>query len=122
LEISKPAGWSFVKADAVWPEATLIGLEGPGGATAEWQEAYLTPWLEPEAALRQVLARHVAKGKERRMTVSGRPALVYESADSAALAVADGLEAWVLIVNGKNAIATMTSLAGGIRLSPRRGE
>jgi hypothetical protein len=113
IEFTKPKGWSFVKLDAVWPDAVVVGMEGPDGAKAEWQEAYLTPWLGPDEALRQILGRHVPGGKEKSLRAGGRVGLVFETPERAALALPDGPEAWVLTVNGKNAGRVLSGLAAG---------
>jgi len=117
IGLSKPEGWAFVKLDAVWPEATLVGMDGPEGAKAELQEAYLPPWLSPEEALRQALGRQVPGGKERRIRAGGRRGLVFETPERAALGLPDGPEAWVLVVQGKNAGRIVDLLAQGLKIS-----
>jgi hypothetical protein len=92
-------------------------LDGPEGAKAELQEAYLTPWLRPEEALRQALGRQVPGGKERRVAAGGRNGLVFETPERAALGLPDGPEAWVLVVHGKNAGRLVDLLARGIKIS-----
>ncbi len=114
--VTKPAGWVFTKLDAVWPEATVVGMEGPDGAKAELQEAYLLPWMKAEDAARMALARLVPGGKERRTRIGERPALAWESPEKAALAVPDGPQAWVFVVNGKNAGRIVDELATGWKL------
>ena len=116
ITIAKPAGWVFTKLDAVWPEATVVGMEGADGAKAELQEAYLLPWLGQDEALRQALARLVPGGKERRTRIGEGPALAWESPEKAALAVPDGPQAWVFVVNGKNAGRIVDELAAGWKL------
>ena len=113
IEFTKPEAWDFVKLDAVWPDAVVVGMEGPDGAKAEWQEAYPTPWLSPDEALRQILGRQVPGGKEKSLRVGGRLGLVFETPERAALAVPDGPEAWVLTVNGKDAGRLLAGLAAG---------
>jgi hypothetical protein len=66
-------------------------MAGPEGAAAEWQEAYLTPWLNPKEALRQVLGRHVPGGKERSFKAAGIEGLVFETPGRAALALPDAV-------------------------------
>ena len=117
IGLSKPEGWAFVKLDAVWPEATLVGMDGPEGAKGELQEAYLPPWLSPEEALRQALGRQVPGGKERRIRAGGRRGLVFETPERAALGLPDGPEAWVLVVQGKNAGRIVDLLAQGLKIS-----
>jgi hypothetical protein len=115
IELSKPSAWAFVKTDAVWPEATVVGMEGPDGAKAELQEAYLLPWLAPDEALRQALARLIPGGKERRIQAGGRSGLACDMPERAALAVPDGPQAWVLVVNGKDAGQILDRLSENIR-------
>jgi hypothetical protein len=92
-------------------------MEGPEGAKAEWQEAYLTPWLNSDMALRQILGRHVQEGKERPIQAAGRTGLIFETAGRAALALPDGPEAWVLVVEGRDAGRIVELLAGGMKIS-----
>ncbi len=115
IEFSKPKDWTFARLDAVWPEATVVGMQGPDGAMAELQEAYLPPWTGREEALRQVLARLVPGGKERSIQAGGRGGLALETAKHAALAVPDGPEAWVFVANGKNAVRVLEVLAKSFR-------
>jgi hypothetical protein len=115
IELSKPKDWTFARLDIVWPEATVVGMEGPDGAKAELQEAYLPPWLGREEALRQALARLVPGGKERSIRAGGRRGLAFDAPERAALAVPDGPEAWVLVVNGKNAGRIVDILAKSFR-------
>ena len=115
IELSKPNGWTFVKMDAVWPEATVVGMEGPDGAKAELQEAYLPPWLGREEALRLALARLVPGGKERSIQAGGRRGLAFDSPERAALAVPDGPQAWVFVADGNNAGRIMEFLGKTFR-------
>jgi hypothetical protein len=117
VALAKPKGWTFIKLDTVWPEATVVGMEGPEGAQAELQEAYPMPWLGPQEALRQVLARLVPGGKERSIKAGGRRGLFFETAERAALAVPDGPQAWVLIAKGRNAGRIVEFLAQNFRIS-----
>jgi hypothetical protein len=117
ITLVSPDGWTFVKLAAVWPDAVVVGMEGPEGAKAEWQEAYLTPWLNSDMALRQILGRHVQEGKERPIQAAGRTGLIFETAGRAALALPDGPEAWVLVVEGRDAGRIVELLAGGMKIS-----
>jgi len=113
IAVTVPKGWKFTKLDAVWPDPAILGLGGPGGATAELQEAPLFPWEGGGAGLKRALERSVPGGKERRLRISGRAGLALESSEKAALGVPDGPGVWILVVSGKNSPSVLAQLAAG---------
>ncbi len=116
LRLQKPAGSVFDKLDAVWPDATVVGIESPDGVRAELRQAFLLPWKKPEDGAREILGDLVEGGRERILTAGGRPALAAEKAERSALVLVDEPEAWILIVTGKNAPAVMKKIAARLKI------
>ena len=116
LALEKPAGFRFTDLDAVWPSDTVVGLEGPAGEHALLERADRRPWEAPEAAARQRLEAAVPGGTPAGIEVDGRPALIVNGEGRAALAVADGLDVWVLKVEAPRAAALLAKLAGTLEL------
>jgi transglutaminase-like putative cysteine protease len=86
LSVEAPAGMSFAKVDAIWPDRTLVSLEGRGGKISV-EEDELDPSLPRAQALRAALR----KPCEARL-IAGRPGCA--AADS--LAFADGSTVYVV--------------------------
>lgn len=123
LRLEKPAGFRFVKTDAVWPDRTVVGFEGPAGEKAFLEQHELYPWDEPEKAVWEKLLRIVPLGKKERQRIQGADSPVVDSADgrSAAVAVVRGLEVWIIRAEGKNAPHLLREVAKSFRLERLRG-
>jgi transglutaminase-like putative cysteine protease len=119
ISLKKPAGFRYVGLDAVWPDRTVAGLEGPEGEKAALEQHETYPWDDPDAAVRQKLEKLVPGGKKDRLKLKQGEAAVLDSEDGklSALAVIRGLEAWVIRAEGKNAPLLVRQLAQSIRLS-----
>ena len=116
LELRKPPDSKFAMLDAVWPETTLAGIEGPKGEKVELQEHYLLPWKTPQDSARDILDGLNIKGKAREQKVSGRPAVILEAEKKAAMVIIDKPEAWVLIAEGAEAPKWLALAAAGFKL------
>ena len=116
LELHKPPDSKFAMLDAVWPETTLAGIEGPKGEKVELQEHYLLPWKTPQDSARDILDGLNIKGKAREQKVSGRPAVILEAEKKAAMVIIDKPEAWVLIAEGAEAPKWLALAAAGFKL------
>jgi hypothetical protein len=119
LSLAKPEGWRFSQLDAVWPDAAVVKMEGPGGITAELQEAYLSPWLDGDEAIRRTLGHLVSGARERHLEIGERSGLAWETPQKSAVAFLDGPEAWILVVTGREAPRNLALLAAGLRSARR---
>lgn len=116
LELLKPMDSKFAKLDVVWPETTVVVIEGSKGEKVELEEHYLLPWKAPQDSAREILDRLNIRGKARDQKISGRPAMILESETKAAMVIIDYPEAWVLIAEGNEAPKWLARAAAGLKL------
>jgi transglutaminase-like putative cysteine protease len=114
LSLTKPQGFAFGRLDAVWPDATVVEISGPGGAKASMQEGYFFPWVKPELAAAQALVRFTGPGQTGRATKDGRTVLSSTKGDKAAAAIVDGAVYWLLTSSGDNAADVLSALLRGL--------
>jgi hypothetical protein len=114
IAFRKPEGFTFSKLDAVWPDPTVAAADGPNGKKLVLREAYLKPWLTAAETAAQILAEF--KGAPRQADWRGRTAFRAEAAAQAAIFIIDGLEAWVLTVEGAGAPAVLDKLLEGFSI------
>jgi hypothetical protein len=119
ISLEKPAGFQFGKLDAVWPDRTVVGLEGPAGETAVLEQHEIYPWEDPETAVWQKLESLVAEAKKGRLKIMREDAFSLDSADGqrSAAAFIRGLEVWIIRTAGKDAPLVLRKLARSIRIS-----
>jgi hypothetical protein len=119
IHLEKPAGFRFSKLDAVWPDRTVIGLDGPAGETVVLEQHEVYPWEDPETAVWKKLERLVPEGKKGRLRISEREALLLDSADGqrSAAALIRGLEVWIIRADGKDAPRTLREVAQNLGLA-----
>jgi len=121
IRLRKPAGFRFIKTDAVWPDRAVVGLDAPEGRTVVLEQNEIFPWEDPEEALARRLASLVPGGRKGRLEAGKREVPCLDSADGqkAAAAVRRGLEAWIIRANGKDAPETLRRAARLLELSER---
>ena len=120
IRLVKPADFKFGNFEAVWPERTVVGLDGPAGEKCALEEHEFFPWEEPEKAVWAKLERTVPEGKAERLKTGEAEAFVLESADGrkSAAAFVRGLEAWIIRAEGKDAPAVLRQLARSFHVCP----
>jgi len=119
IELAKPRGFGFAKADAVWPSAVVVALEGPGGLRAELQELSTLPWRPRADAVADVLRQLRVEGTPRERRVGSLLGHQAESRNRSVIVLIDGGEAWALVVDGPGASALLDKLAAGLKFSRR---
>ena len=114
-----PVGFKIVKTDALWPDRTVVGLDGPAGEKCALEQHEFYPWEEPEQAVWTKLKSMVPEGKKDRLKTREAEALVTDSADGrgSAAAFIRGLEVWIIRTEGKDAPGLLRQLAKSIRIS-----
>jgi hypothetical protein len=120
LKLTKPPDFKFSKLDEVWPDATVVGMEGPNGIKAALRQLEISIWQDGESVTREIMSTLGLKGKEQKRTVSGREAIVVEGADKAGVSVLGNGEVWVLIVEGKEAIQILDKIVSTLRIDDSR--
>jgi len=116
LRVTKPTDFRFSRLDEVWPEATVVGMEGPNQQEAVLRQVDIFPWLDWESAARDILSKLEFKGGEQKKTISGRPAIVTQGPAAAALAMSQDGDVWVLVCKGKDAPELLSKIASTIIL------
>jgi hypothetical protein len=118
IRLRKPAGFRFVRTDAVWPDQTVVALDGPEGRTVVLEQHEIFPWEEPEKAVWKKLERLVPGGKRGRLETAGGEAFCLDSTDGqgAAAALRRGFEVWVLRTDGKDASLTLRQVAARLEI------
>ena len=119
IRLAKPASFKFVHADAVWPDPTVIGLDGPAGEKVVLEQQDLYPWEEPDKAVWEKLEQIVEKGNRDRLKTGKEGAPVLDSPDGqeSATAIIRGLEAWIIRAEGKDAPLVLRRIAESIQIS-----
>jgi hypothetical protein len=120
LEVRKPAGFHFAKTDAVYPDSTVVAVEGTDRQrVCVRQEDALAGGDHKEAGA-EALRNLGFTGKPAEEKVAGRSVLVVEGKGKAGLAFAQGLDLWVLTAQGQRAGELVRRVAAGVTIG-RRG-
>ena len=118
LVVDKPADFRFAKADAAYPDSTVIALEAPDGSEIRLlQGGVSAAHDEPDALLR-------AEGYAAQAgpaTVAGRVAVRGTRPSATALAFRDGLDLWLLEAKGPAAVQRIDEVAARITLGAEAG-
>jgi hypothetical protein len=119
ISVRKPADFSFAKLDAVWPDQTILRLEGPEGAFADLIQDAILPWHDPEAAIREKLGRHVPRGRAEKRRAAGEMEVYLSDSPEgrkSAAAILRGREVLIWTAEGKEAPRLLRQLIGSFRV------
>jgi hypothetical protein len=119
VRLKKPSDFSFARLDAVWPDATILGLSGPEGQTVSFEQQAFYPWQDAAGTVREKLAAFVPGAEMGQSKIGARNYFLVDSADhrKAAAAFVRGIEALVLKVEGKGASSLLRRIVKNISLS-----
>jgi hypothetical protein len=110
FSIEKPDGFQFSKLDAVWPDATVVGMDGPGGEKIRLLQKGIVAGeraLIPEAYLEEMKLT----GTRTKKRVGNRSAAAINAPQKSGLALIDGTTVWILTVEGNNAPRLLEKVA-----------
>ena len=113
LTVIKPDSFQFTKLDAIWPDDTIVAMEGPQHQTVEIQKSGYSPALEAAAHLRGA----GISGIQKNITVAGFPAVEITSPEAAGLSFVDKDEVWTVKAKGADAPSLLHEVASRIKLS-----
>jgi hypothetical protein len=116
LRLVKPPDFKFSKLDAVWPDSTVVGLDGPELQKIGLSQFDILPWRDAESSARDLLKKLGVGGEEKRKTIAGHQAVVFEEAAKSGLALLGKSEVWILVVDGKDAPKILRLVASGLKL------
>lgn len=118
LSIEAPAGYRFTAMDAVWPDRTVVALEGAGGRVT-FAEGAIRPGREPAQEEARALELASAGACERR-SVAGRRACAARRDSFAGVAFADGPSLYIIEARGPQPQALLDAVARTVRLDDAR--
>jgi hypothetical protein len=114
LTVVKPDSFSFTRLDSVWPDNTVVAMEGPQNQTVEIRKLSRLPHDEtvPEQYLQQV----GISGDRRSIKISGFRGIEMSSTEEAGLSFLNKDEAWLVIARGKDAPSLLRRIASQMEL------
>jgi transglutaminase-like putative cysteine protease len=119
IEVRKPAGFRFARTDAVYPDTTVVAIEGPAGQRVDVRQADAQVGRDGEEAGIRVLRSLGFSEKPSRKQVGEKTAHLVEGARKAGLAFAQGSDLWVLTAEGEHASELVQRVAGMMKILPR---
>ena len=120
IRLTKPAGWTFRQLDAIWPNPTLVGLEGPSGESLVLEQHQRYPWEEPTKSAEKMLTEFIPEGQDGNIKMAKNEAFLRDAPDGrkSAASVLRGLEVWVFMAEGKDAPAFLRKLLALTEIAP----
>ena len=117
LTVTKPKTFHFTKLKAVWPEDTVVAMEGPHHRLVEIesQSGSLPTSDRPDYA--KYLHDAGIMGQRREVNIDGRRGVLVTSAEKAGLVLAQEGQIWVVKASGPSASRLLLQVAETIRLS-----
>jgi hypothetical protein len=114
LTVTKPDSFRFSKLDAVWPDNTVVEMEGTENQIVGMQKIPGQPRFahQPEAYLKQM----GISGVRRKINISGFSAVEISSPERAGLAFIDEGQVWVLSARGAEAAHWLREVASHMKL------
>jgi len=118
ITLEKPADFRFIGLEAVWPDPTVLGLEGPSGAKAALEQHQLYPWQDAEKAVWQIMEKLVPEGRRQISKRRGQEVFFSDSPEGrkSAGAISRGLEVFIWTVEGKDAPKLARRMASALKL------
>ncbi len=113
LVVDKPGDFRFAKADAGYPDATVIALDAPDGSEIRLLQGGVSAARDEPAVLLRAAGYADESGAA---TVAGRVAVRGVRPSRAALAFRDGLDLWLLEAEGAEAVRRIDEVAARITL------
>ena len=119
LRLTKSSEFKFGRLEAIWPDPTVVAVEGPSDETAGLEQHQIYPWENPENAVEQKLSKIVPEGQKNRVRIEKEEVLFLDSPDGrkSAAAILRGLEMWILKAEGKDAPKILRKLAGSMKIA-----
>jgi len=113
LTVERPAGFAFAKADATYPDSTVIALDAPQGGEIRLRQSGAG---SAQAGPREWLLAEGYRLDSNPGTVAGRTAAYGTRPAGAALAFRDGPDLWLLEAEGADAVPHLAAVASHIAL------
>jgi hypothetical protein len=116
LTVKKPEGFRFTKLDAVWPESTVVLMEGTENRAVEIQ-SHSESLPVSEDRYEQDLLRHAKiEGTAKEMEVSGHRTVVISSPDRAGLVLKRGGNVFLVKSTGPRAVDLLMNVVSMLKI------
>lgn len=118
VRIVKPESFRFVSAESVWPETTLIALEGPRTERLSLERIPHSAGKDAETQALVYLKKNGISGERHMRRISGRRdfQIISSTGHKAALVALNSDETWVLKADAPNAEALLNGVGAKLRL------
>lgn len=118
MKFEKPADFQFTGLDAVWPDPTVIRLEGPAGAKATLEQKAIDPWEDAGQRMWEMLDKLVPDGRRKKARAQRREIFYLDSRRGlkSAAAIGRGLEVFVWTIEAKDAPKIARQIASNFKL------
>lgn len=122
VRIVKPESFRFVSTDSVWPEATLVALEGPRKELVSLERIPHSVKRDAESQALAYLAKNGIAGQRSVRRVSGRHGfqITSSSGNKSALVLLSVDETWILTAEAPNAKVLLKTVGAKLRLPRAR--
>jgi len=114
---TKPEGFSFAETGAMWPDATVVVLEGSSGGRVTLQEKTLSPWKDFSEAAKETFSRRKLSGRALMTMLGPYSGLRMDNSDQAVLVLDRKPDVWIFTAEGRNAAEVLTQTLRGFRFS-----
>jgi hypothetical protein len=121
LSVRAPGGFSFSDMDKVWPDKTLVALNSPDGRSARLLQAGWPPYKDPKSWMEGLLDSYVKGGKRAAAVILGYDASRADAGNRSAAVFRNGVDAWVVLAEGRNAAALLDEILGSLTVAPYDG-
>lgn len=116
IEWEIPETFSFADLDRTWPDNVVAGAISGDGFTARLSCHQRNSWLELEDDINKRFAVEGGDGTTEPLRIGDREARMMDAGRKAVAVIEDGIELWVLTVEGPEAGACLKRLASGLRM------
>jgi hypothetical protein len=114
LGLRAPTGFTWADLDKVWPDRTLLTLKGPAGQTVSLIQESWFPAARLKNYLVDRLKKEVSGGKLDYITVWGKKRPLLVSPDKSAVAIANGLDIFLVLARGQESEKLLRRLLSGL--------
>jgi hypothetical protein len=119
IQLTKPSSFKFGRLDGIWPDPTVIALEGPAGETAVLEQHQIFPWDDPKKTLEEKLGQVLPGGQKKLAIIEKQAAVLLDGPDGqkSAAAFRRGLEMWLVRTAGKDAPELLRRFIKSIKMA-----
>jgi len=120
MKVVKPRDFVFTDMDRVWPDHTLLRMTGPEGQGVSILQKAWRPGRTAAAWARFLVDDIISEGSANEAMILNRVACLKSAPGRAAAAVVDGTDAWVVLVEGQNAVELLRQVLSSMTLGPAK--